>query len=132
MDMTKAREIVSALAEGVDPLTGEALPADHICNQTEVVRALYMVLSRAAERARPGARLASAPREDGGRPAVGSRPLNSGKPWTDKADSELRKLFDDGLRINEISEYLERSIGTIESRLEKLGLKDKPDHKDDD
>ncbi|MBR2667074.1 MAG: hypothetical protein IKD96_02810 [Oscillospiraceae bacterium] len=126
MDINKAREIVSALAGGTDPMTGEALPADHVCNQTEVVRALYMVLSRAADRSRPGARLNMPPKEDGGRPS------NAGKPWTATADSELRKLFGDGKRINEISEYLERSIGAIESRLEKLGLKDKPDHKDDD
>ncbi len=126
MDIIRAREIVSALAEGVDPLTGEVLPADHVCNQTEVVRALYTVLNRTYGFQRRDQGPKAAPKEDGGRPS------NAGKPWTATADSELRKLFGDGKRINEISEYLERSIGAIESRLEKLGLKDKPESKNDD
>ena len=45
MDIIKAREIISALAEGIDPTTGEVLPDDSVCNKGEVVRALYAVLN---------------------------------------------------------------------------------------
>ena len=44
MDISKAKEIVGALAEGIDPITGEILPADHLCNNVDVVRAFYALL----------------------------------------------------------------------------------------
>lgn len=44
MDIIRAKEIVTALAEGIDPTTGEMLPDDSVCNKAEIVRALYAVL----------------------------------------------------------------------------------------
>ena len=40
MDIQRAKELLTVLAEGVDPLTGEVLPDDHVCNKGEIVRAL--------------------------------------------------------------------------------------------
>ena len=45
MDIVRAKEIVSALADGIDPTTGEVLPEDSIYNKGEIIRALYTVLS---------------------------------------------------------------------------------------
>lgn len=45
MDIIRAKEIVSALAEGIDPTTGEILPENSVYNKGEVVRALYAVLN---------------------------------------------------------------------------------------
>lgn len=45
MDINRAKEIIEALAEGIDPTTGEVLPADHVCNKGEVVRAFYTVFN---------------------------------------------------------------------------------------
>ena len=45
MEIQRAKEIVEALAEGIDPFTGELLPADNVFNQGDVVRALYSVLN---------------------------------------------------------------------------------------
>lgn len=45
MDINRAKEIIEALAEGIDPTTGEVLPADHVCNKGEVVRAFYTVIN---------------------------------------------------------------------------------------
>jgi len=36
-------KIVNALADGVDPITGEEFPSEHICQQIKVVRALNIV-----------------------------------------------------------------------------------------
>ncbi len=44
MDIDRAKEIVSALAEGIDPATGELLPENSICNRGDIVRALYALL----------------------------------------------------------------------------------------
>lgn len=45
MEINIAKEIVSALAEGIDPTTGEILPEDSVCNKGEVVRAFYAILN---------------------------------------------------------------------------------------
>ncbi len=45
MDIIKAKEIVSALAEGIDPTTGELLPEKCVYNKGDIVRALYAVLN---------------------------------------------------------------------------------------
>lgn len=105
MDIRIAREIVSALAEGIDPLTGEVLPSDHVCNQAEVVRALYALL-KAAEPIKER-----------------TLPDNAGKPWTPEADRELKELFENGESVSALSRHFGRTKNAIEARLEKLGLK---------
>ena len=45
MDIVVAKEIISALADGINPITGEVLPADSVCNNADVVRAFYAVLN---------------------------------------------------------------------------------------
>lgn len=44
MDIQRAKELLTALADGLDPLTGEVLPSDHVCNKGDIVRALHCVL----------------------------------------------------------------------------------------
>lgn len=45
MDTMRAKELLSRLADGIDPLTGELLPGDSVCNQAEIVRALHTALN---------------------------------------------------------------------------------------
>lgn len=45
MDIVRAIEVLSILADGINPITGEMLPDSDSCNQVEVVRALHKVLS---------------------------------------------------------------------------------------
>ena len=44
MDLQRAKELLSGLADGVDPLTEEVLPEDHVCNKAEIIRAFHCVL----------------------------------------------------------------------------------------
>ena len=43
-------------------------------------------------------------------------------PWTRELDSELRRMFDDGISINKIAKHFGRTKGAITARLEKLEL----------
>ena len=38
MDINEAKEIISALAEGIDPTTGEVLDSENVCNKGDIVR----------------------------------------------------------------------------------------------
>lgn len=103
MDIQRAKELLTALADGLDPLTGEVLPSDHVCNKGDIVRALHCVLE-----ALP-------------RGLKKPLPANNGKPWTEEADQELCSLFDSGMTKKELCAHFGRTSGAIDSRLERLG-----------
>jgi hypothetical protein len=48
MELQLAREIINVLAQGIHPVTGEAMPPDSPYNEPPVIRALFAV-SRALE-----------------------------------------------------------------------------------
>lgn len=107
MDILRAKEIVRALADGVDPNTGEILPEESVFNSPDVIRALYTLVTCVEE-----------PKPD---------PLrNAGKPWTEIEDDKLRDEFASGLRLSDIASEHGRTYSAIESRLDYLGLKKKP------
>ena len=107
MDISRAKEIIAALAEGVDPTTGEVLPESSVCNKGEVVRALYTVLNTldTSKSKRP-------------------LPQNAGKPWSKEDDDALIELYKAGASKKELCEKFARSSGGITSRLSKLGFTD--------
>ena len=103
MDINRAKEIISALAEGIDPTTGEILPDDSVCNKGDVVRAFYAVLET----------LDKNPKR--------SMPENAGKRWTDEDDKKLCEMFDTGVTKKDICNTFKRTSTGIASRLVRLG-----------
>lgn len=103
MDIIRAKEILTALADGVNPVTGEVLPAADSCNQADVIRALHAVLQSIPES------------------KLKPQPRNAGKPWTDEEERILCEEFEEGLSVNAIAKAHGRSPGAIESRLVSLG-----------
>lgn len=109
MDTTRAREIIAALAEGVDPTTGEVLPHDHVCNKGEVVRALYVALDTMTAKSKR------------------NQPENAGKPWTAEDEYLLKELYESGSPKKEICQALKRSVTSVAARLVHMGLIDNRD-----
>ena len=107
MDMQRAQELLSLLADGVDPFTGELLPEQHVCNRPDIIRALHTVLS-AVTQAEEKAKKAG--------------PANAGKPWTEEEQTKLREEFQSGMKMSEIARAHERTRGSIEAKLAYLGL----------
>lgn len=105
MDIERARELIVGLADGVDPLTGEVLPDDHLCNKAEIVRALHALLAYQQSNSKSSK----------------NPPPNSGNPWTDTEIDELSTEFDSGMKLSTIARAHGRSRGSIEARLSKLG-----------
>jgi hypothetical protein len=50
---------------------------------------------------------------------------NAYKPWIEEEDLKLTKLFCEGKKPKDLSEIFKRNIGAINSRIEKLDLKQK-------
>jgi hypothetical protein len=113
MELQSARQIIDTLAQGIHPVTGEAMPEDSPYNAPPVIRALHAV-SRALDGA-PAAATPAAPRA---RPAA---PSNAGKPWAEEDDAVLIAGFDGGSDLKQLAESLGRTRFGIEQRLIKLG-----------
>jgi hypothetical protein len=108
MSPLEAKKIIDALANGIDPDTGEILPAQSTFNSPQVIRALFVAgnaLVRAAKRA---------DRDN-------SLPNNAGRSWSDVEDKELLVIFDAGTPVKEIAVKHGRTLGAIASRLVRLG-----------
>ena len=103
MDLARAKELLSGLADGVNPLTGQLLPDDSVCNRAEIVRAFHTVLA---------ATPASRPK---------SLPLNAGKPWTPEEDEKLANIYDSGSSKKDMCAYFKRTDGAIAARLVFIG-----------
>ena len=104
MDINRAKEIISALAEGIDPITGEVLPENSVYNKGDIIRALYTVLS-SLDAKKPQKNL----------------PENAGKRWTDEDDRKLCEMFDAGVSNKDICNTFKRTTTGIASRLVRLG-----------
>ena len=82
MTPPQALPILRALADGVDPHTGEVFPAGSAYQHVDTVRALFVAIAalEASE----------------GKPKPAKRadlPPQAGKPWTDEEDAHLREAF---------------------------------------
>jgi hypothetical protein len=105
MDLARARELLAGLADGVNLLTGEILPDDSVCNQTEIVRALNTVLKALPKGAKSDKPL----------------PTNAGKPWTKEDEDELSRMYDAGGTKKDMCAYFQRTGGAITARLVRIG-----------
>ena len=108
MEISDALKIVQALAEGIDPTTGEFFPEGSPYNDPRVIRALFQALQameRAKERERRAEKVAS----------------NAGKPWSDEEDRALIEQFDGHVPLRDIAVKHQRTQGSIASRLVRLG-----------
>ena len=109
MELQIARQIIDTLAQGIHPVTGEAMPDDSPYNAPPVIRALHAV-SRALEAA------GEAPER-----ARRTQPPNAGKPWSAQEDAALETAFDAGIALKQVAQELGRTAFAVEQRLVKLG-----------
>lgn len=113
MSPLDAKKIIDALANGVDPETGEILPAQSTFNNPQVIRALFVALKALDGAARRAERNSSLPG-------------NAGRSWQETEDKDLLASFDAGVPIKEIAAKHGRTQGAIAARLVRLGrIKDR-------
>lgn len=112
MERQETLRIVNALANGIDPATGEQFGNDSPYQRPDTIRALYEAV-KALEGARtPAAPPARKPEA----PASGP-----GSRWTREEEELLAAGFDAGKSVDELARLHRRSRAGIEARLLKLG-----------
>lgn len=108
MEPLEALRIVGALADGRDPISGQVLPADHVCQQPQVVRALCLAVQRMQQGLTPA-------------PSHETHLRNAGKPWTATEDAQLVRAFDAGANLKDLARQHGRTRQAIHGRLYRLG-----------
>jgi hypothetical protein len=116
MERDKALHILKALADGIDPASGEQFADDSPYQCPDTVRALYWALQALEQPASP-----SAPPEKPARPRAEGVRGNAGRPWTSEEEAQLSQAFDSGRTLDELAQAHQRSRWAIEARLAKLG-----------
>jgi hypothetical protein len=117
VNRTELVDVLSALASGVHPGTGEAFAEDSPYNDPRVIRALFgsLELIQTPPHRLPRKSLEEINRQEG-------RPLRSNMRWTEDEDRELLSLIEQGNLTGEIAATFERTQGAIHSRLQRRGL----------
>lgn len=115
MNAKDAYTLLETLMNGIDPITGELLPEDHVCQEPDVLRALHRALM--------------ALRSCGDAPAEPSRvsqsgKLNAGRPWTQEDQDRLKQLHEAGTSMEEMCRLLQRRKRGVTNQLIYLGLAD--------
>ena len=109
MDLAAAKATLKSLVEGVDPVTGYPIPKSMVLHHAVVIRALLCalaVLEADEARTRRRARL----------------PRNTGRPWRQADDAQVLRAFQGGEPLLQIAASHQRSLASVESRLERLGV----------
>jgi hypothetical protein len=120
METAKTVEILKALAEGIDPGTGESFPAGSSYQQPDTVRALFAAIRLLEKPPAMAASPASVPPGTATSPGK-SAPENAGRPWSEEEDARLGRTYDAGKSIEELAGMHKRSKWAIEARLARLG-----------
>lgn len=117
MEREQALRILRALANGVQPASGDKFSADSPYQHPDTVRALFEAI-RALEGA-GATRSAAAPAQEGAPPASGA-----GARWSEEEEQRLAAAFEAGKTVEEMARAHNRSRAAIEARLVKLGKLD--------
>lgn len=108
MELQRALEIISALADGHNPYTGEIFEKDSVFQNPDTVRALYTAMELLSSRLKS-------------RDRKSRLPQNAGNKWEGEEDLQLAREFDSGMNIQEIAVNHGRTMPSIRQRLIKMG-----------
>jgi hypothetical protein len=107
MDQKRLVQLLSALADGFNPRTGEVFEKDSPYRDAEIVQALSTAVECCKKHYRP--------------PKSSNIPRNAGKPWNQTEDTKLLRAFDRGATIADIASDFGRTQAGIQARLERHG-----------
>lgn len=119
MELEKAKEVVTLLANGTNPETGEIYPSDSPYNNPLVIRSLFRLLNDTGSQKKQGK---SSIEEKRSQNVANGKPRNAGLPWTDELKKELATMFKGGKPVSDLAHAFERTEGAIILELERQGL----------
>ena len=103
-------QILLALSRGLDPKSGDILPAESVLRRAEIIRALQEAAQVIENPARRRAdRTWHAP-----------LPPKTGTPWSKEEDAILRSGHQNGRSVEDLAADLGRTPNAVQTRLERV------------
>ena len=108
METKNALKIIEALADGVDPFSGEVFADESLYQQPEIIRAMFTAKESLETTLKREIRKRALPER-------------AGKPWDEQENSRLMKNYEQGIPIKELAVAHKRTNRAIISQLVKNG-----------
>lgn len=118
MDQKQTISVLEALANGVDPMTGEVLPAASPYNSPEVIRALFHALKLIPK----PKRLKKSVEEKQQANLSKGLPKNYGLPWSEEDLSKVIHDYQSGFPVENIAQEVHRLPTSVVHVLEKHSI----------
>lgn len=115
MNQERVISIIDALANGIDPITGEVLPDSSPYNQPEVIRALFHVINLLPKVKKPKKTTEQKQQENIDK----GQPKNFGLPWLDEDVTFVIDQYNSGVSIDSIANEQARKPSSIIGLLKK-------------
>lgn len=117
MNNETALNILDGLANGVDPVTGEVLPAVSPYNHPDVIRALFFAVNHLSKTKKPKKTVEQKQQEN----IEKGLPQNYGLPWEDSDVQVVINAYRSDVSLSEIAHQQCRKPSSIISLLKKHG-----------
>lgn len=114
--------ILRALANGVNPDTGELLSRSSVAQTPEMIRMLFTLSEELMEMPEKIKKTKLSLHERQQKNIAGGKPAKSYFPWSDEEKHQLGDDYTAGKTIEALSFELDRSARAVAIQLEKLGL----------
>ena len=115
-------DIIKALSDGINPITGESISKDSLLNDQVIVRALNSAteVMKADKIHQENVLRKDEKKQENN--VISGRLKNHGLSWTEELVSKLVNKFKNGSSIPELSDEFQRTISSLESKLFDAGL----------
>lgn len=113
---------LKALANGVNPETGEFIASGSIVNQPDAIRLLFTLSDELAEEPEKLKRGKPTAEERQQKNIAEGRPAKSNFPWTEQEKMQLEAEFRENTSLDVLSLKFGRSERAVAIQLEKKGL----------
>jgi hypothetical protein len=119
MEINKAVQMIETVANGTNPITGEAFPSNSPYNAPEIIRALFACAQHIRQPPQKSRKTLEQRQAENQRKGF---PKNAGLPWTKEAKAELADLFKAGEGPGKLAQKLKRTKYAILMELKNQGL----------
>lgn len=114
--------MLRALANGINPETGEILPSGSVANKPEAIRTLFTLAEELAAEPEKQKKSRLSPEERQQKNIAEGRPAKSHFPWTEEERHLLEESYGQNNSVEALSTQFERSTRAVAIQLEKMGL----------